>query len=223
MSHSIRYLKMYVKLAVCVLALALGLSVNLPVGASGNPVPRPPQRVSADNCQSTASASCAYSSPDTLSIPSLAEGDPGRCGSATISAPVSIYDVQSDGVLGIPMADCDVVRQNFGGAPGFGGYPGDGGTTVLAGHVDFHPNYQAVFWNLRSIKDGAQLHYLRGDGQTITYSVDWANAISDPNYDWHALVSAGDTDTLVLITCDGTFNPDTQHYDQHFVVHAVKN
>jgi hypothetical protein len=190
--------------------------------AATAPAHQPSANVLADaDCQSTGSSTCDYSSGDSLAIPSLSQGDPGRCGSDTISAPVNVYDMQSDGVMGIPMADCDVVRENFG--PGVGGYPGDGGTTVLAGHVDYHPNYQAVFWNLHSIANGAEIDYTRADGKVATYNVDWSQAISDPNYDWVGLASPGDTESLVLITCDGTFNPDTGHYDQHFVVHAVRS
>ncbi len=43
------------------------------------------------------------------------------------------------------------VRYDFPNNPGFGGYPGSGGTTVLAGHVDYHDcgsgtPCAAVFW-----------------------------------------------------------------------------
>ena len=78
---------------------------------------------------------------DRLIIPSLQTGDAGRCGGSALNAPVNVYDVGSNLQMGEPIADCDVVRQNFAAFPGVGGYPGDGGTTTLAGHVDYHPNY----------------------------------------------------------------------------------
>jgi LPXTG-site transpeptidase (sortase) family protein len=173
-------------------------------------------------CQDSSAATCTYPSGDRLVIPSLQNGDAGRCGSATVNAPVNVYDVDDDLQMGIPVADCDVVRENFGAFAGVGGYPGDGGTTVLAGHVDFHPNYQAVFWYLRNIQVGAELRYERADGQVVTYAVDWAQAISDPDYDWGSLVAAGEQESIVLITCDGTFNPATHEYDRRFVTHGYR-
>jgi LPXTG-site transpeptidase (sortase) family protein len=133
-----------------------------------------------------------------------------------------VYDVGGDGAMGIPVADCDVVRENFSAFPGYGGYPGSGGTTVLAGHVDYHPHYEAVFWNLRQVQPATEIDYVNKDGKTIKYSVDWAQAITDPNYDWASLAKSSTTESLVLITCDGTFNPDTHEYDRRFVAHATK-
>ena len=169
-----------------------------------------------------ATQAAVYSSGgDRLIIPSLQTGDAGRCGGSALNAPVNVFDVGSDLQMGEPIADCDVVRQNFAAFPGVGGYPGDGGTTTLAGHVDYHPNYQAVFWYLRNIQVGAEIRYQRADGRTVVYSVDWAGAISDPSYDWGSLVTSGATESIVLITCDGVFNAATHEYSNRFVVHGV--
>jgi LPXTG-site transpeptidase (sortase) family protein len=173
-------------------------------------------------CQDSSAPTCTYPSPDRLIIPSLPQGDPERCGSETVSAAVNIYDVDDDLQLGIPVADCDVVFENFAAFPGFGGYPGDGGRAVFAGHVDYHPHYRAVFWNLRYIEMGAEVHYERWDGQVITYAVDGLEAITDPAYDWGGLFAATEEDTLLLITCDGAFDPMTHEYDGRLVVHATR-
>ena len=212
-------------LLLCLLGGGLLAFAGTPIGAGASLSHQSPGALGLvtanSDCQSSTSPTCDYASGDTLSIPSLKTGDSGRCGTTSISAPVNVYDM-TDSNMGIPIADCDVVRENFGAAfPGYGGYPGNGGTTVLAGHVDYHPNYQAVFWNLRSIQNGAEIDYIRGDGKVITYSVDWAAPISDPNYDWSGLVAAGSTETIVLITCDGTFNSATHEYDHRFVAHST--
>src|SRR4051812_37353875 len=80
--------------------------------------------VSQADCQPSASPTCDYASGDRLFIPSLQTGDAGRCGTTTINAPINVYDIGSDYYMGVPLADCDVVRQNFSQFPGFGGYPG---------------------------------------------------------------------------------------------------
>jgi LPXTG-site transpeptidase (sortase) family protein len=190
--------------------------------ASTTSVIKPGTPARSADCQSSAAATCDYGSSDQLIIPSLNTGDSARCGSTAIQASVNVYDVGSDGAMGIPVADCDVVRENFDAFTGYGGYPGSGGTTVLAGHVDYHPHYQAIFWNLRQIQPGTEIDYVNKDGKKITYSVDWAQAITDPNYDWSALAKTGDKESMVLITCDGTFNPDTHEYDRRFVAHATR-
>jgi LPXTG-site transpeptidase (sortase) family protein len=179
--------------------------------------------VSSAECQVSTNPTCDYSSNDKLVIPSLNNGDASRCGSATINASVNVYDVRTDGAMGIPVADCDVVRQNFGIFNGYGGYPGSGGTTVLAGHVDYHPHFMAVFWYLREIKPGTEIDYINKDGKKIVYTVDWAKAISDPNYNWASLAQSTSQETLVLITCDGVFNSETHEYDHRFVAHAVRS
>jgi LPXTG-site transpeptidase (sortase) family protein len=212
--------KGFIRLGVIATSLVLAaLSVRF-AEASDAVVAQTPV-VTQAGCQTSASADCDYASGDRLIIPSLQTGDASRCGGSALNANVNVYDVGSDLQMGVPVADCDVVRQNFAAFPGVGGYPGDGGTTVLAGHVDYHPNYQAVFWYMRNIQVGAEVRYQRADGRTVVYSIDWAGAISDPNYDWGSLVASSGTDNIVLITCDGVFNAATHEYSNRFVAHGV--
>ena len=84
----------------------------------------------------------------------------------------------SNGQLGDPTNDCDVVRYDFKLFPGYGGYPGDGGATVLAGHVDYSLAHEGgtgavigvgQYW--KTMKQGDQIQYQRGDGKVITYTV----------------------------------------------------
>ena len=214
-------MKGFIRLAVLASMLVLAaFATRFAEASDTNVAPQQAEATQAD-CQPPASPHCDYASGDRLFIPSLQTGNAGRCGTTTINAPINVYDVGSDYAMGVPIADCDVVRQNFAAFPGFGGYPGDGGTTVLSGHVDYHPNYQAIFWNLRQIQVNAEIRYQRADGRTVVYRVDWAQAISDPNYDWGSLVLSSSADTIVLITCDGVFNPVTHDYSRRFVVHGV--
>ena len=104
-----------------------------------------------------------HSTADRFVIPSLTSGD--RCGTATINAPVNLRYVGADGSMGDPQADCDVVRYDFSLFPGLGGTPGKGGTTVIAAHVDYHPHYEAVFWNVRNLNQGDEVDYYTADGK----------------------------------------------------------
>ncbi len=151
------------------------------------------------------------SSNDTFAIPRLG-----------ISAPVNVRAVGADGQLGDPAGPYDVVRYDFSALyPGLGGYPGSGGTTVIAGHVDYHPNLEAIFWTLRNIQPGDEIDYYRGDGSMVAYSVQWSRDMG-PEDDMSSLAVSTNPESMVLVTCDGTFNPATRHYDSRFVVEATR-
>jgi LPXTG-site transpeptidase (sortase) family protein len=137
-----------------------------------------------------------------------------------INAPVNVRDVGPDGQLGDPTGKDDVVRYDFKLFPGMGGYPGSGGTTVVAGHVDYHPNFEAVFWNLRYVRPGDLVEYYRGDGKKQTYKIDWAQQV-DTSTDWNSMMVATNPESLLIITCDGVFNSATHEYSNRFAAHAI--
>ncbi len=151
-----------------------------------------------------------YGSNDTLVIQSLG-----------INAPVNTRNVAADGTMGDPLGKDDVVRYDFPVFPGLGGYPGNGGTTVIAGHVDYHPNFEAVFWTLRQAAAGTQIDYYRGDGTVVSYQVDWTGTVGGDDDIGQYMVSTS-PESMVLITCDGTFDPATRHYNNRSIVHAVR-
>ena len=138
-----------------------------------------------------------------------------------IEAPVNVRDVGNDGIMGNPAGAWDVVRYNFPWFDGFGAYPGDGGTAVVAGHVDYRPNIMAVFWELRRAQQGDVIGYYRGDGVRVRYSVDWVQQV-DSSFDVNGLIARTPTERLVLITCDGSFNPVTREYDLRFLLVASR-
>lgn len=137
-----------------------------------------------------------------------------------VNAPVNVRDVGPDGALGNPRADLDVVRYNFGLFPVLSGYPGNGGTTMIAGHVDYIDRL-AVFHALRSIQQGDIIEYRRADGMTVTYQVDWFDDLP-PDYDWNSLALRTQTESLVLITCNGVFNTAERNYSHRRVAHAIR-
>jgi sortase (surface protein transpeptidase) len=123
--------------------------------------------------------------------------------------------------MGDPLGKDDVVRYEFPMLPDLGGYPGNGGTTVLAGHVDYRPNFQAVFWTLRQAQVGTRIDYYRGDGYLISYVVDWIATVGGED-DVAQYFPASGPESIVLISCEGTFNAATREYDRRTMVHAVR-
>jgi LPXTG-site transpeptidase (sortase) family protein len=151
-----------------------------------------------------------YGSADTFAFPRLG-----------IRAEVNVRDVGSDGFLGDPAGPWDVVRYNFSHFAGYAGYPGNGGTTILGGHVDYRPNIMAVFWTLRQAQVGDILEYSRGDGQVLHYRVEYVYTVP-PDFNLIDLTRNNGGDTLLLLTCNGTFDSAQRQYDQRLVVQASR-
>ncbi len=151
-----------------------------------------------------------YGSGDTLVITDLG-----------INAPVNVRNVSEDGTMGDPGGKDDVVRYDFPTWPGYGGYPGKGGTTVVAGHVDYHPNFQAVFWTLKQAYPGMKIYYYTGDNKMITYAVDWVSFVGGEDDVAQYLVNTT-SEAMVLISCEGSFDPVTRHYNNRTMVYATR-
>jgi LPXTG-site transpeptidase (sortase) family protein len=138
-----------------------------------------------------------------------------------IDAPVNIRDVGHEGTMGDPAGPLDVVRYNWPLNPGYGSFPGNGGTTVIAGHLDFRYYGLAVFGHLDQLAPGDVVDYYREDGQLISYQVQQAYDV-DPEINFGEFAKNGSVETMVLITCNGTFDWDVEQYSARRVVVATK-
>ncbi len=133
-----------------------------------------------------------------------------------VDAPVVVLGVDSDGTMQAPDNRFDVAWYNF------SSYPGWGSNAVFAGHVDFHPNYTAVFWYLRDIKPNDPITIRLSDGTEYTYRVVSADTVSDSDAPIETIVGPTQNEVITLITCDGTFNTKTHQYDKRLVVRAER-
>jgi hypothetical protein len=162
------------------------------------------------DCTVPAVNTALYSSADRLVSTSLG-----------IDAPVNVRDVGFDGFLGVPAGAHDVVRYNFAGLPTLRGYPGDGGVTAIGGHVDFFTVGLAIFAPLRNAQPGMTFDYHRADGVVVRYVVDWVRDVPF-NQSLNSYLSNRGGDSLLLMTCNGTFDQTVRRYDLRRLVHAVK-
>jgi hypothetical protein len=102
----------------------------------------------------------------------------------------------------------------------YGSSPGRAGATVLAAHVTWNGNV-GPFFNLGDVEPGDRVEVGLEDGTLRTYEV-----VERTMYDKDSLPreriwrTTGD-ESLVLITCGGSFNPDINRYRQNIVVYAV--
>ena len=102
----------------------------------------------------------------------------------------------------------------------YGAAPGYAGATVLAAHVSWNGDL-GVFHRLGDLDPEARVEITLEDGSRRMYEV-----IERTMYDKDGLPreriwrNTGD-ETLVLITCGGSFNPEIRRYRQNIVVYAV--
>ena len=140
--------------------------------------------------------------PASLAIPDL-----------DVEAPVRSVGLRTDGALEVPGAS-EIGWYQYGAAPGYEG------ATVLAAHVSWNGDL-GVFHRLGDLDPEARVEITLEDGSRRTYEV-----IERTMYDKDGLPreriwrNTGD-ETLVLITCGGSFNPEIRRYRQNIVVYAV--
>lgn len=100
-----------------------------------------------------------------------------------------------------------------------GAVPGHPGATVLVAHV-WWGDTAGPFHRLGALDPGAPIEVRLENGTLHNYTV-VERAIYDKDALPRDLWRNSGPETLVLITCGGTFNNSTQRYDQNIVVYGV--
>lgn len=144
----------------------------------------------------------------------LARSAPVQLQIASIGVDTTLMDLglRADGTLQVP-------------AKGFpagwytgGPTPGQLGPAVIAGHVDM--NGPGVFYNLHKMQPGELVIITRADGSKpvfrVTRVAEYLKDKFPTKLVYGNIANAG----LRLITCGGTFNSKTGHYEDNIVVFA---
>lgn len=113
------------------------------------------------------------------------------------------------------------VPQNFGLA---GWYvhsprPGEAGPAVLAGHVSSSAG-PGVFYHLKDLEPGDEIHVTRDDGQRVSYTVDRLAQYPKEEVPEEEVYGSTDGPELRLITCGGTFDYQQRRHRDNIVVFA---
>lgn len=139
-----------------------------------------------------------------------------------VNAPLNVRVVGPDGVMENPNGRFDVIWYDFSNRRGLGGFPGvPGANSLFSGHVDYHPNYTAVFWDLRQLVPGDIIDVYLLDGSLVRYAVEWTRWI-DPSIDFASYTAQTGEEIITIVTCTGTFNPATGDYSNRFVVRGKR-
>ncbi|MGP4015660.1 class F sortase [Saccharopolyspora sp. 5N708] len=97
--------------------------------------------------------------------------------------------------------------------------PGERGPAVIAGHVD---SYQgpAVFFRLREMRPGQEIHVDRADGSTVSFAVSRIERHEKNAFPTEAVYGTTSAPELRLITCGGQFDRKDRRYLDNIIVYA---
>jgi hypothetical protein len=107
-------------------------------------------------------------------------------------------------------------------APGWfspGPSPGQVGSAVILGHVDSYEG-PGVFFQLRTLQPGNQIDVHLADGVVATFKVTSVVMYQKAQFPDQQVYGSNGSSELQLVTCGGTFDPQTGHYLSNIVVYS---
>jgi sortase A len=140
--------------------------------------------------------------PAILSIPKL-----------DLEAPIKEFGLDKEGNMELPDNGKDVAWFE----PGF--QPGEKGNAVLAGHVDDEKK-AAVFFELKELEPGDEIHLQDEDGETMTFVVREKVAYQKDDAPLRTIFGPSQKRMLNLITCTGYFDREIHNYVERLVVYT---
>lgn len=192
-------------------ALVVGLVVGLLVGGGDSTAP---ETSAPDSTRSATTSgvpqvvtSLAHIAPVQVIIPAI-----------DVDSPLVNLGLNADGTLEVPN-DYEKAGWFTGG-----NYPGDptGPPGLLAGHVDDYTG-PAVFFELKSLVAGDEVHIVRADNTVAVFVVTATEQFPKNEFPAEQVYAPVAGSEIVLITCTGEFNENARSYLDNFVVRALLN
>ncbi|PVU84152.1 class F sortase [Cellulomonas sp. WB94] len=169
-----------------------------PVPSTSSSTPAPPPGIALD---AGAAQPLARSVPVRLLIPAIG-----------VDSTLMELGLHDDGTMEVPPAGFPAGW--YTGAP----TPGELGPAVIAGHVDW--TGPGVFYDLHTLVAGDEVRVERTDGSTAVFRVtkveEYRKSAFPTDEVYGDIAFAG----LRLITCGGSFNKRTGHYEDNIVAFA---
>jgi hypothetical protein len=98
-----------------------------------------------------------------------------------------------------------------------GAAPGQMGSAVILGHVDSYLG-PGVFFNLKNLEAGDRINVVLADGAVTRFAVNRVVEYSKTTFPDRLVYGSRGTQSLQLVTCGGTFDHATGHYESNIVV-----
>lgn len=97
--------------------------------------------------------------------------------------------------------------------------PGQPGPAVILGHVDSTEG-PAVFYDLKRLPLGSEIHVDRTDGSTATFRVSGHSQVPKTRFPTELVYGATLEPSLRLVTCGGEFDRSLGSYLDNVIVYA---
>jgi len=121
-----------------------------------------------------------------------------------IDAPVQVFGLDGNNFPVVPDSSNSRNPGNIVAWYDFSTLPGQGSNAVFAGHVTWEG--VAIFYNLQNVQAGDKVSVFTQDGKELVYEVFYLDLVEPSRVD---LMDATDEDMVTLITCGGTWVPDS--------------
>jgi sortase (surface protein transpeptidase) len=148
--------------------------------------------------------SAQVSPPVTLTIPSIG-----------VQTSLIRLGLAADGTLQVPQSTA--VAGWYTGSP----RPGAVGSAVIAGHIDSRTG-PGVFFRLSSLRPGDRVYVRRADGTLAVFRVTAVRQFPKDSFPTSAVYGPAPDPEVRLITCGGTFDPQTGSYLSNTIVYATE-
>ncbi|QNE73425.1 sortase [Streptomyces finlayi] len=189
-------------------AMAAGLLLTLVTGCGTADVPEASARTASPAARSPEAEAEAHKAPapTRLTVPSLG-----------IDSTLLRLGLNEDGTVEVPSAEQGMTAGWYAG----GAVPGEPGAAVLIGHNDTRFG-KAVFHDLHSIAEGAEIVVSDGAGGTSRFAVTGTETVSKNAFPTEKVYGATGERVLRLVTCDGAFDADGHPVDNLIVYAALR-
>jgi hypothetical protein len=132
-----------------------------------------------------------------------------------VDAPIIALGLDAAGRLQAPPLDQPNLVGWYRGGPS----PGQLGPAVLEGHVDTRSG-PSVFYKLGGLPRNVSIEVIREDGTRVIFQADAIEQVDKDAFPTQKVYGHQDYPALRLITCGGTFNRATGHYEDNIIVYA---
>lgn len=133
--------------------------------------------------------------------------------SIRVSSELTELRLQDDGTLGVPHNPAQAGWWSESVAPG------DPGPAIIVGHID-SLHGPAVFYRLSELHPGDLIQIGRADGSNVSYAVDALRQYPKSDFPSDLVYGSTTEPTLRLLTCGGSFDRRSGHYEDNLVVFA---
>jgi len=202
--RSFRQLTWWLIAATALIVSAVSLVGLLPASAP-----------SAPNVVVLAKAPAKLVAPRVTIVPALSRSRPVQLTipAIQVSTSVGTLGLQADHQVMVPTNTTTVGWYDNGAAPG------QIGSAVILGHVDSYLG-PGVFFELKALKAGDRINVVLADGAVTIFAVTQVVEYSKTAFPDQLVYGSHGTQSLQLVTCGGTFDHATGHYESNVVVYS---